>query len=374
MAYHCWTTHLRTGEVLADNLPLHLASFSRTLGGTGELSATLSLRTPAAATAAHLAALEPRRSVLWVGEDGFPVWGGVVWDWPHASALDHVLPIRAATLESLFARREIRDDRAYVDEDVFDVARDLISNVTSWWPGKEVANLIQPEGLAGVRRTVSYLATDSTKALKALQDLAADAGFEWTLEPGLAGESAAFHLRMGCPQVGQGADAAALVLQMPGNVVDYAWPRTGGASVNSFTAVATATGEQGSQAVWRANATDQDDVDFGNPVLEDSASYAGTLIGGQAQLDGYAAALLARHRRCATVPTATVGGPGAPLLRELTLGSWAHLAVSSPLHPPDPATGAPGLRRLVRIVGWTANPGDGGGGAAVGLHLAEAED
>ncbi len=372
MTYRYWTSDLRTGQILADWLPLRVSSFARTLGAAADLTATLDLRPSPVQNAANLAALEPRRTVLWVSQDGFPVWGGIVWDWPHTSALDCTLPIRASTLESLFDHREIRADLAFTDADAFDIARTLVAGATAG-TGREVAGLLLPEGTAGRTRTVTYLGTDAKKALKALQDLAADADIEFTFDPTAAGDGAAVVLRLGAPQLGTMADVG-LVLGLPGNVVDYAWPRTGSASVNSLAATASAAAADGTQAVWRSVATDAEDVALGFPVLEDTVTYSGALVGGQAQLDTYAATLLAERRHTAAAPSVKVGGANAPLLRELALGSYAWLTVSSPLHPADPATGAPGLARLVRIVGWTATPPADGQEESIDLHLGEVEE
>ncbi len=196
MTYRYWTSDLRTGQILADWLPLRVSSFARTLGAAADLTGTLDLRLSQAQNAANLAALEPRRTVLWVSQDGVPVWGGIVWDWPHSSALDYTLPIRASTLESLFDHREIRADLAFIDADAFDIARALVTNATAG-TGREVAGLLLPESTAGVTRTITYLGTDAKRALKTLQNLAADADVEFTIDPAVAGDGAAFALRLG---------------------------------------------------------------------------------------------------------------------------------------------------------------------------------
>src|SRR5690348_3942516 len=97
--YRYFATDLLTGTLRADTLPLHVSSFSRNLGGVGQpgtLSAYLDLGALGTkAQAAYLAALEPRKTLLWVLQDGFPIWAGIVWDWPHTSAVANQLPINA---------------------------------------------------------------------------------------------------------------------------------------------------------------------------------------------------------------------------------------------------------------------------------------
>lgn len=371
--YRFWSSRLRTGEILADSLPLRVSSFSRALGGVGELSASLDLRATAARNTDYMSALEPRRTVLWVSQDGFPVWAGVVWDWPHTSVLDWTLPVRALTLESLLDRREVRADLTFTAADVFDVARGLVAAATTG-AGREVAGLNVDGGLSGVARTVTLLGTDAKKVLQALRDVAADGDFEWTLEPGTDGDTAGLYLRLGCPRLGQpDAGDAGTVLRFPGNVVDYSWPRTGSAGVNSLAVTATSPAADGTQVTWRSTAVDSEDVGYGYPVVEETVQYSGAVVGGQAQVDTYAASLLAERRLTATVPSVKVAGPNAPLLRELVLGSYVWLLASSPLHPADPTTGAPGLQRPVRVVGWTATPPADGQEESVELVLGEAE-
>ncbi len=141
--------------------------------------------------------------------------------------------------------------------------------------------------------------------------------------------------------------------------------------MSSLAATASAPAADGTQVVWRSVAADTEDITLGFPVLE---TYAGTLVDGQTQLDTYAATLLGERRHTAAAPSVKVGGASAPLLRELALGSYAWLTVSSPLHPADPATGAPGLARLVRIVGWTATPPADAQEESIDLHLGEVEE
>lgn len=373
--YRYWATHLVTGQVLADWLPLDVDSFSRALGDVGELTATLDLGQDSARDADLLGVLEPRRTVLWVAQDAYPVWAGIVWDLPHSSILSYQLPIRARTVESLLARREVRDDLVFTGADVFDAARSLVLAGTS---GKGasgvVAGLELPAGPAGSTVSVTYLGSESQDVLAALQALAGSADFEFTIEPGYDGSlGGVLRLLLGRPRLGLAADAAGPSLTFPGNVLDYAWPRTGGASANSVRATATSTSAAGTQESWVSGAAyglDVDDLAAGNPLLEDTIAFPGGIVTTQAQVDTYAGTVLAQRAGSATVPTVKLGGGALPPLRELVLGGSYWFSATSPLHP-SPGGGTPGLAALVRVVGWTAVPPGEGREESVTLVLGD---
>lgn len=378
--YRYWATHVVTGAVLADWIPLGVASFSRTLGEAGELSATLDLHQDPARNAGMLAALEPRRTMLWVAQDRVPVWGGVVWDWPHSSVLSGQLPVRARTVESLLARREIRGDLVFAGADVFDVARSLVTAGTAAkGDSSRIAGLELPTDLAGATTSVTYPGAESQDVLAALQALAAAENFEFTFDVGLggaAGADPAVYLRLGRPRLGQGLDPAnSPVIQFPGNVLDYAYPRTGSASANDVRATATSGAGSGTQEGWASGAgrgVDLADLALGFPLLEDTVQVSAGTVTFQEQVDTYADTVVAQRTGAATVPTVTLGGGAVPPLWELSLGSHYWFVATSPLHP-SPGGGAPGLATLVRIVGWSAQPPGDGREESVTLVLGEAE-
>ncbi|WP_018502976.1 hypothetical protein [Parafrankia discariae] len=375
--YRYWATHVRTGAVLADWLPLDCNSFSRRLCASGDLTATLDLRASATQNRAYLDALEPRRTMLWVGQDGAPIWAGIVWDWPHSSILDYSLPIRASSIESLFGKREIRADLQFTSIDLFDIARGLVTRGTTG-TGKNIAGLVLPQTMSGATRSTTYVGAENRKILDVLQGLASSENFEFTFEPGFSDEHmSALFLRLGRPQLGLSAETTPIVLQFPGNVVDYSFPRVGSDSVNSFRATATSSSTDGMQMSWvsdSARGRDFVDIAAGFPVLEDSGQFPGGIVQYQSQVDTFADTMQRRRARTVTVPTVTVPGPVYPRVQDIPLGSWAWLVASSPLHPEDPETGQPGLATRVRIIGWTVTPPGEGREETTKLHLGEVED
>lgn len=358
--YRYAATNLLTGQVVADQLPLIVTDFSRTLAGIGQpgqLNGWLDL---GASTfqPALLGALEPRRTLLWVLQDGAPVWAGLLWDWPHQSAASDKLPILANELGSLFYRRQVRADQTYTTVDLYTVIRNLITYATA---GKgasaAVSQLVQTSNLSGtILPTVTFPAANLGKITDLINQFASQYGIEYAWDPGLtANGTMSITLRIGtATTMGRPYSATQLQLVYPGNLADYAWPRTGSAGANSI--VATATGTSGS--TWTSNAAthglDAADLAAGYPLLEDSVSYTGSVVTAQSQIDAYADARQLLVDKAPTIPTAIVAGGQTPTAQQILLGDHAMLIASSSLHPAT-ASG-PGLSQDVRIIGWTVYP------------------
>lgn len=360
--YRYCTTNILTGAVLADTIPLHVQSFSRTLGGVGQpgtLTGHLDLGTISAGSqSAYLGALEPRRSVLWVLQDSYPIWAGIVWNWAHTSAVSNQLPIGAVEIGSLFARRQIRADQVYVGADLFAIARGLITYATGKTNGA-VANLGLGSNLSGVTASPTFPAANLGKVLDLLNSLCAQYNFEYSFNPGLdASGNLAITLQLGYPVIGRQVAATNLQFLYPGHVSDYGFPRVGMNSVNSL--VATANG--GGGAAWVSNPAthglNSADLAAGYPLMEDSVAYSAIAVAVQPQIDAVADGRLPALSGTTTVPTVTVAGGQFPTAGQVQLGDEAWLVATSSLHPANP-DGSPGLQAKVRIIGWTLTPGPG---------------
>lgn len=355
--YRYLATDLITGMVRADTIPLRVESFSRFLGGVGQpgqLSGKLDLGAlPSQSNL--LAALEPRRTLLWVTQDGYPVWAGVLWDWDHQSAASNELPIIAKEIGSLFQRRELRTDQSWTD-DQFNIIRNLVNYATGKASGG-VAQLVQSTNTFGAPSvTATFPATTGGKILDLINQVAAQYQIEYSWDPGLSSTNAPIiTLRIGtAATMGRPYSATSLQLLFPGNLTDYAWPRTGSASANSVLATAS---NQGNTA-WTSNTSthglDSADLAAGYPLLEDSISYTGSVITAQSQIDAIADAQQLMVAKSPTIPSAVIAGGQVPTVQQIQLGDHATLCATSSLHPAVGA--APGLVQDVRIIGWTVRP------------------
>ncbi|MGA5820800.1 hypothetical protein ACPC54_23405 [Kitasatospora sp. NPDC094028] len=374
-------TDLISGAVLADSLPLAVQSFGTRLNGSGTLTGALDLDETYAVNAPAVAALECRRAVLWVLQDGYPVWAGIVWDWPDQGRKQGTLPISAQTLDTLWSKRLITDTIIYQQVDLFQVFIDLVRYGTSKKSGYissvspaatrtpaylsmvarngAVSRLVVPQGsaaLAGTLWTASYTYSDHTQVSSAWQDMCASGNLEYAFVPGIdsSGQLAIF-LRLAYLRMGRPAPASGYSLTYPGNLIDYGYQRTGSQSSNVVWATAP---PNGAALQWQSaypHGVDNKDLSAGYPLLESSVSWQGSWVTTQAQIDGFADGEVQLRTQAMTNPLVTIGGSGHPKLRDIVLGDTTTLVATSALHPPTP-TGAPGLQQQVRVVGWTCYP------------------
>jgi hypothetical protein len=122
--YRYLTTDLITGELLGDWLPIEAQSFSRTINTSATATVSLILNDDdKAANIANLAAVVPRKSVLWVLQDNAVIWGGPIWDWNHQSASDGTLPLGCSSMDSVMQYRVVSDTITYTNMDIFDMVR-----------------------------------------------------------------------------------------------------------------------------------------------------------------------------------------------------------------------------------------------------------
>lgn len=365
--YRYFTTNILTGAVGADTLPLHVSSFSRNLGNVGQpgmLTGYLDLGSlPAAVQSSYLGALEPRRTLLWVEQDGLPVWCGVLWDWPVTTVVTNQLPIQATEIGSLFGRRQVRADQTFsAGTDLFAVVQGLL-NYTLAKTNGGVSGLVVGTATAGTTvggTGITFAASNLLKILDSINQFATQYGLEYAFTPGWdsTGTVPTVTLQLGYPTLRRPYSATNLQLVYPSQyVLDYGFPRIGNASVNSLLATAQSPGQQ----PWQSgSAHGQNSTDFsrGYPLLEDSIPYTAAAVTSQTQIDAFADGQIGKLTGTTTVPTVTIGGGGIPTVGQIQLGDEAELEATSPLHPADPVSGAPGLQQLVRIIGWTVKPPD----------------
>lgn len=380
--YTYLATDLITGRVLADTLPLEVQSFGAQLNGSGTLTGQLDLNQLAAVNVPAVAALECRRAVLWVLQDGYPVWAGVVWDWPDMSRAAGTLPISAQTIDSVWSHRLITDTLEYPQVDLFQAFIDLVTYGTSKHsayieagvspPATRnpaylamvadsggVARLVMPSGAAatcGVPWTASYVYSDLTQVSSAWSDMTASGNLEYAFVPGLdsSGNLAVF-LRLAYLRMGRPVAASGYTLTYPGNVLDYGYQRTGSQSANMIWGTAP---PNGSQLQWQSvypHGADRADLAAGYPLMESTVSWQGSFVKAQAQVDAFADGQVQLYTQAMTAPTVNVGGGGRPSLRDIVLGDSTVLIATSPLHPPRP-DGSAGLQQQVRVTGWSCYP------------------
>ena len=369
-------TDLMSGQILADTLPLSVQNFGMQLNGSGTLTGSLpytgSVSSGWAENAGFVAALEARRAVLWVLQDGWPVWNGVVWDWPHTTLTQNNLPVSAQTMDSVWSKRMITATLEYQAMDIFAVFMDLVSYgmsktsqyITSLSPTPppsalvakraRVAGIVLPGTIqAGVLWNATYMYSDLRKVTDAWSDLTAN-NLEYWFQPGLdsSGNLRTF-LRLGY-ELGRPAVESGIQLIYPGNVSDYGYQRTGSQSANYIWATAPPNGSaEAWLSIYPAGADLTDLASY--PLMEDTIAWNGSTVTSQAQINSFADGQVALRTQAMTQPVITIPAGLFPTAKDIVLGDGCALIATSPIHPAA-ADGSPGLITDVRITGWTCTP------------------
>jgi hypothetical protein len=371
-SYRYLTTSLLSGKVQGDWLPVTAMNFSRLLSSAGTFMGSLNLisgsaiaTTPAARLAAarnqaNLNAVTPRKSVLWIAQDGAWVWNGVIWDWNHMSILDGTLPLSAATLESVLAHRLITDTLTFTDADIFDIFRALIAYAAGKTPNGQIAGLTYSPARAGITDTLTFDGTQNQPVSDAVNTLAAAYGFEYGFRPYQdPGPGGGFHTSVDVGfRLGRSLNDSGLSYVFPGNLLDYRFTATGSSSANTVHATATAPAGAATATAGGAltgMASDATDLAAGFPLMEVAVSATGPGFTSGDQVAAYAEGYLPSVTDTQLTPMLTLGAGQHPGAAQISLGDFAQFTATSPLHPAG-ADGAPGFQGLGRVTGWTVYP------------------
>jgi hypothetical protein len=356
--YKYLSTDLVSGTIRADWLPLTPQSFARSINGTAQFQGALNLTAGTAAEqATWLAGIENRRSVMWIFLNGVPVWNGIVWDWQPESILDGQMPFIASTMDSLFSHRVISEDLTFTSMDIFDIFRSLASYALAKTPNGAVSGLNLGTVESGVTATLSYSGSDLQLVSDAWTDLISLYGFEYAFRPGFGpNNTLVTYLDLGYPELGLQFPQSGLSYNMPGNLLDYIWTRTGSSSANCV--IATASDDSGDDNTYVSaypSGFDLADLAAGYPLLEESISLTTVDVTAQSQINAYATGVLPTVTGTQLTPILELANEQAPDVAEITLGSWCQVALTSPLHPAGPS-GEPGYQGTGRIISWTVYP------------------
>lgn len=358
--YRYLTTSVLTGQMLGDWLPMIPQSFSRQLSGPGAGSCALQLVEDPVRNAANLAAVTPRKSVLWVLQQDAVVWNGIIWDWAHQSILDGTLPLNCASMESILSKRVINTTISFAGTDIFDMARQLVGYALGKTPNGLVAGLTYSAGECGITDSLSFAGSQRQTVADALGTLVTTYEIEYSMRP-YQDQNGDFltSLDLGYPALGQPFPGSRLVYNFPGNVQDYGFTATGSTSFNRVLGTATSSDASGNMLTGRA--TDMADTGAGYPLCELAVSASSTDWTTDDQVLAYATGYLPQVTGTQLTPLITLPGGAYPAISDTVLGSWAQVAFTSRLHPsPEGSDGAPGFSGTGRVTGWTLTPPSAG--------------
>lgn len=356
--YRYVTTDILTGQVLFDNLPCTVSSASAQINGIGQLSGTLQLRTdlPLNIQLDILAAVEPWKSVFWVLQDNIPVWCGPVTSWSPTTATGSQLPFQAATMETMLQYRLIDESINFVGVDIGFVFRELLLFAISKQPNGYISGLNISGQLLGIVDNVSFDGSYLQTVYDALNVLVNAYDLEYTFQPAMTSSGNLVINLLLSTHLGRYYTDSNLMLSYPSKtVLDYQWQRQANNPANAIIATGTTP----------ASVTYLSDYPHGYnfnelnalyPLMEGSVSISQP-INAQSDADAYSDGWVQTTSVTQQITPVLVMGQGAfPRIRELQLGDELVFVATSPLHPADPVTGAPGLQCTSRITGWTLSP------------------
>jgi hypothetical protein len=354
--YRYLSTNILTGAIAGDYIPLEVQSFSAVINGGGTFTGSLDGTNDPAQNLQNIAALNPRKNILWALQDNVPIWNGQVNAWNPSTVLQQQLPVQASTLEALLTGRFITSDLAFVNADVFDMARGIVQYAFSMTPSGQVAGITYTAGESGITDSLTFDGSQNGDCLSALQTLVSTYGIEFAFRPYItqAGQlQTSFDL--GNP-LGQPFPASGLAYNFPGNLLDYAFCATAGANQVIGSAQADNSGDGTSDGTaYTGSATDSVDIANGYPLSQAVVSPTGVTFSSDAQVAAYCQGILPSLTATQVAPLLVLGNGQRPALNVTPLGSYADVAFTSWMHPPGPQ-GQPGWTANGRVVSWQCYP------------------
>ena len=360
--YRFVTTDTVTGRVLADSLPITGLTAQSQINSVGSFSGNLTLPTAGPGSrmvATWMKAVQPWRSILWVFQNGFPIWNGPIVAWNHQSVSDGTLPLQAASMEEFFKHRQVDTNLVFNNLDIFEIFRQELLFALSKTPNGNIAGTGRYANQSGIVDVVQYsgivgsvVEADSLKKVyDCWNDLVTTYGLEYTLAPAITSAGSLFtQVRLGLPLLGRKFVDTQFQITFPSRgLIDYAFPWTPQSAVNRE--VVTGSGSGSNPVNYQVASTGVVD---GMPLLEDSQSFSGTVTS-QAQIQKYSDSLVVDFAPSAFInPTFLVGDDAVPQVRHVQLGDEVRTGLTSPLHPSGPQ-GRPGYMGAFRLTGWTLN-------------------
>jgi hypothetical protein len=362
------TTDMITGTVTGDWLPMTVQNFSRQINTAGQFTGSLNLKAgDPRLNAANVRAITPRRSVLWAFQDNTPVWNGPIWDWQPMTVLDGTVQISAATMESILQHRVLDKTFNFVSTDVFDMFRTLVQFAFAKSPNGTVAGVTYSPALSGIVDTLTFDGTQYQYVSDAITTLVTNYEIEYSFRPYADSRGNLYtSVDLAYPYLGQPLATSRLAYSMPGNVLDYQFIATGSTSANKVIATGAVSDGSGTYVegvfvpdYYVGTAVDEADIVAGYPLSEMVVQPQGAIYSSNQQMINYAGGYLPSVTDTQLTPVLVLAPGALPQVKDVILGSYADVALTSPMHPANP-DGSPGWADTGRVTGWTAYPpGDG---------------
>ncbi len=349
---------LRTNRPVAE-IPLSGVQWSVALNDDGALSGTIPAGT--ARGRVDLRSLLHARTVIYPMRDGQYVPNGyILWDDNPTPTGLQISDGNALGLLSYFNRRRITNTISYLQVDQLAIAEDLITTAQEV-PGGNIGVTVL--GLtSNVKRDRTYSASEIKNVREALLQLGAVLnGFDVNITVNADSDgSPRKTLLLGYPYLGRTQAATGLVMEYPGNVIDYNWQRLGSSLTTDMWVLGAATDDTALRSLARNPAL----LDAGWPVLESDVSY--TDVSEQSTLNAHALGEAAERSGIVVVPTLTVYADDPPLMSYM-VGDYVRIRITSDSFGGDPDV--PAVDQNARITKITVTVPDNGDTETVNIEL-----
>jgi hypothetical protein len=265
---------LLTNQVKAE-LPLASVSFGQELNTSGSFSGHILLTGIDSAKYDLDTSTTPARTALYVDRDGVIVWAGVLWSRVFSST-EGKLSFQAKEFESYFERRRIdfSYNLAAVAQDQLLVVQNLIRTIQGGFGSNSNIGVAVGAETSGINVTKTYNSFDLKPVTEAIYELSrSTTGFDWNINVAYdGGFNIVKTLELGYPRRGtaySASNAYALMLEFPGNIIEYTYPEDGISVSNTVYGIGAGSGA----GKLISTQTSAGQLSAGWPTLQDSVSY-----------------------------------------------------------------------------------------------------
>lgn len=344
-SYTYLAADLLTNKVLGE-LPVRSVTFDRQINSVGNWQGSTNMDNPLMDNEDLLACTEPARTALYVYRENQIVWGGIIWSRTYQSQ-SKSLQITAQTFESYAFKRIYRPPSTVKYNEA------QCSIINKLWISLQFDQLYSN---IGVLEASSLPANDVTRELtvnpwtmrtygQLIDDplLRYPDAAEWTIECYEEHGQPLKRLVVGYPRLGADVSVTNLVIDYPGNILNYFWSESGSKAANAVWA--TGDGEEGDLTTGFAN--NPTSFVSGYPLLEIHETHDG--VTNQATIDAHAQKDLADSPVPVIGKTIQIKADEQPEFGSYPIGSDAKFQVIDTRFPDD-------IETVVRVIGWNVTP------------------
>lgn len=361
---------LMSGTIL-NELPLHGVNFDRQLNKAGNMGASSSLDNRRLSNDDLLEATTPGKTALYIYREDKIVWGGIIWSrWYQSQG--KALQFSAQTWESYAYRRIFRGDGTH-KVTITDAQCRIIQTLWTDLQWSDPRGNIQVLGAnvfpaSDVTRTYVFDPYSFATYGSTIDDITDnfDDSCEFfidTYEDGYG--NPVKQLKFGYPRLGNIVQFTDLVIDYPGNILNYYHTENVSDAANRAFATGDAAGDVTADGTGDSTVVTwgvSENVTPGYPLLESVNNHSG--VTDQTTINSHAVSDLASKPVPTITHTFDLDPVQDPVFGTYGLGDDARVQITDARFPE-------GTDDTVRVVGWSVKPGESDGTESISLVLQE---